>query len=440
MLRAAEATETNQEGQRTARIEQINASRAKKKGTHPQNRIKGQFSRQKFNAFYNELKELAKETQDEAILHRGPNRPLNHKFLYEILQKPNIENLIFETFKVCCRHNDRLEFKSLEQVIKFFSDNDVDIVSFVNEQEDDDDIQSRYDKDVASGGVSAFLKRMLLYTLRIEQFNCGKCGKLIEERLFGGPEFQSNHIRDDYAQNDEEKIKYKDANINLFLGDLCDALYEICKTSLECAGCHDKHGFLPYAQMPDRNKRTYNFPIRPIVAVQQSVEGRQVLNCIEGLKTNVASRSFADISRTLSEQTLIHSNDAFGFNESTWNNANASTRIQMLSRAYFSAEKRMAGGCMLCGEIHCNLTVRDQRGGDLHHVEESEKNWDPSTGVNKPVAEALQENRKTCLLCKKCHVLVHHRVRSNEAFMDKLLSKYCVDESTGEIFARPASV
>eukprot|EP00985_Skeletonema_marinoi_P000996 scaffold412_cov118-Skeletonema_marinoi.AAC.1 len=444
LFQAAQSTQAQQTQQRAARTQEIAASKSNKKGTHPTNPIHGQFTRPGFDLFYNEIIALAKETKDEAISRRAipQNR---HVFIHELLQKANIRLLIFEVFKVCCKHHDALNFQSLEEIIAFFSKNGVDITVFCDddeEDEEDDGLQSRYDEDVANckGGKSAFLKRMLLYTLRNEQHCCGKCGRKIDCHLFGGIGFESNHIKDDYAESDEDKIKYCEANITLFLGNLCDALYEISKTDLECSLCHDRHGYCRYDQLPDKVERDYNFPIRPCFEAQQSDECKQVLICIESLQINAAKLSFEDVSQKFSDKTVIHSNDAFGFNEERWNAANKRTRRKMLHGAYLSSEKRMTGGCYLCEESHCKRPLRNLRATDLHHVLPDEKDFNPSEGVNKSVDVSLTEDRKTCPLCKRCHMRVHHRAGENDRFMKKLQSKYCVDELTGEIsFAQSGS-
>jgi predicted HNH restriction endonuclease len=78
-------------------------------------------------------------------------------------------------------------------------------------------------------------------------------------------------------------------------------------------------------------------------------------------------------------------------------------------------------------------------GIDLHHVIDAMKLFNPSEGVNKTIDESLKENRKLVPLCKKCHILIHHKDGENDRFMKTLKSKYGVDASLedGQLFRIP---
>ena len=223
------------------------------------------------------------------------------------------------------------------------------------------------------------------------------------------------------------------ACITAFAGNLSYALFELTKTDLECWRCHDRHEFCGYDDLPENVEREYDLPIRPCFEAQETTECQRVLDCIESLQNDAANLSFDCVSRRFSNETAFHFKDSFSFNEQNWDAANECTRKMMLYRAYLSTEKRMSGGCFLCKESHCNAPLRDLRGTDLHHVLDHMKLFNPSEGPNKTVNVSLTENRKLCPLCKKCHMLVHHKVGENERFMKLLGSKYQVDVSTGEI-------
>jgi hypothetical protein len=306
----------------------------------------------------------------------------------------------------------------------------VDITKFC------DDLHARYDEDIRRSGVCMFLKRILLYTIRCEQVCCGKCGRQIDDLLYGAVGFEGNHVADDNAESDDERIKCFNPDIHAFDGDLVDALFEICKTRLECWRCHNHYGACNYDELPDKCVRNYDFKAAPCFVAQEAVQCRNALACIKDLLRNVSSHSFQYICKTFDNNTVFHYKDCFLFNKERWNAASRSTREKMLRRVYLQVEKRACGCCLHCEEKFCNLPARELGGIDLHHVIDAMKLFNPSEGVDKTLDESLKENRKLVPLCKKCHVLIHHKAGENDRFMKTLKSKYGVDASLkdGQLF------
>ncbi len=423
------------QSKRQALLEKTINAKAKKRGLHPTTQLLRNFTQQQFNSFYAELLTMAKEVSDDTKT-QCPNSG-EHVPIHSILQKPSIRNIIFEIMAKSKRNFNALRFDSLETIIQFFTTNGVDITKFC------DQLRACYDGDLrhANNGVCIFLKRMLLYTIRCEQGCCGKCGVAIDNLLYGAVGFESNHVADDNAESDDERIKCFNANIGAFgTGDLVDSLFEICKTRLECWKCHNHFGACNYDELPDKCVRNYDFEAAPCFVAQERVECKNALACIKDLLCrNATSRSFEYICTEFQSNTVFHYQDCFLFNEERWNAASRSTREKMLHRVYLHVEKRVCGSCLHCGETFCNLPARELGGIDLHHVIDAMKLFNPSEGVNKTIDESLKENRKLVPLCKKCHILIHHKDGENDRFMKTLKSKYGVDASLedGQLFRIP---
>eukprot|EP00984_Skeletonema_dohrnii_P012939 scaffold5303_cov97-Skeletonema_dohrnii-CCMP3373.AAC.1 len=429
LLKQAQARQANQQEQKTAALEKKVNAKAEKPGKHPTKRLMNKFNLDEFNAFYDELCAMAKEVKVDTDT-QCPNSG-DHVPIYDILQKTNIRKIIREVMAVCKRNDNALIFDRLGTIIQFFSKNDIDIRDFCH------NLQERYDADIKDSGVSLFLKRMLLYTIRNEQGCCGKCGQTIEDVIYGAVGYESNHVSDDNATSDEERIKCFNASITAFHGDPVDALFELCKTRLECWRCHNHYGACAYDELPDTCEKTYDFDLVPCFAAQQDDKCKKVLACIKELLLDVATLTFNNVCTTFENNTDFRYKDCFLFNKECWTCADKSTRNILLRRVYLQVEKRMCGGCLQCGEKFCNLPLRELGGIDLHHVIEKKKSFNPSDGADKPFDVSLKENRKLVPLCKKCHLYVHHKPGENDKFMAKLESKYGVDidQSSGEISA-----
>eukprot|EP00985_Skeletonema_marinoi_P006588 scaffold2848_cov91-Skeletonema_marinoi.AAC.2 len=430
LLRQAQALQANGQEQKTAALEKKVNAKAKKPGKHPTKRLMNKFNLDQFNAFYDELCAMAKEVKVDTDA-QCPNSG-RHVPIYDILQKSNIRTIIYEVMAVCKRNNNALKLDRLGTIIQFFSTNGIDIRDFCH------DLQKRYDADVKDvHKVSDFLKRMLLYTLRNEQGCCGKCGRTIEDVIYGAVGYESNHVLDDNATSDEERIKCFDANITAFHDDPVDALFELCKTRIECWRCHNHYGACAFDELPKTCEKNYDFEAVPCFAAQQDDQCKKVLACIKELLLDVATLTFNTVCTTFESNTDFRYKDCFLFNKERWTRAGKLTRNIMLRRVYLQVEKRMCGGCLRCGEKFCNLPLRELGGIDLHHVIEEKKLFNPSEGVLKTFDVSLKENRKLVPLCKLCHIHVHHMPGENDKFMAKLESTYRVDidQSTGEISA-----
>eukprot|EP00984_Skeletonema_dohrnii_P036163 scaffold36821_cov161-Skeletonema_dohrnii-CCMP3373.AAC.1 len=420
-----------QEAQRVERANRIlaQASRnAGKPGTHLTNTLIEGFTETEYEAFINECRDEAKKTKEATASQSSPN----HVHMYDLLQMPNVLKMVHGVMSHCKQTRDALIFRSLADVIAFFDYCDVDICSFCGD--DGEDLQSRYNADIQQvGGHSTFLKRMMVYSLRRKQHSCGKCDRLIQDFLYGAVGFESNHVIDDTARNEDERIKSFEVSARNFGNDPCDLLFEMCKTDLECWHCHNHYGANRYEELPDHVVGEYNYPARPCFEAQQDTTCKEALACIQSLCEDASSHTFKHVTKTFEANTAFYYKDCFLFKKDLWDCAGASLRGEMLHRVYLQVEKRMCGACLLCNEKFCNLPGRELGGTDLHHVDWNSKSLNPSEGSKKSFDESLRENRKLAPLCKPCHLKVHNQPGENDRFMSILGSKYVVDKKTGEI-------
>jgi hypothetical protein len=432
ILKGVQEQVDSQKASKEAKVAKKVETKARKKGRHPTKILLRNFTPAEFNAWYEEIKAMALEVKNDTTANQPKSG--QHIPIYDVLLRNNIRTIIYEVMRTSKMNRQAQKFNNLDEVIKFFAENDVDITGFC------DDLQARYDKDVGDNRCCKFLKRMILYTIRNEQYGCGKCGRKIEELIFGAIGFESNHVADDNATSDDERIKCFEASITKFLtGDLVDTLFEICKTRLECWRCHNHFGVSRFNELPDTCEGDHTCEPVPFFIAQEKPECKKVLTWLTKIQ-NVASQAFESIRDTFDAETDFKPNDCFLFTGERWARADPSTRESMLYRVYLGVEKRMCGGCLRCGEKFCNLPVRELGGLDGHHVLEEMKLFNPSEGAKKTIDESLKENRKLAPLCKKCHIFIHHKVGENDRFMETLRSKYGVDVSLvdGELFRIPS--
>ncbi len=429
-LTRALAKKSAASSERAKRITEHAARNNDKPGVHPKKPLIQDYTDDECEVFLIECLAEALLTKNKAISQRKENTTTaadEHRFMHDILQRDNVLRMVNGVLAYCKQRSDALVFESLNDVISFFDSCDINIRHFYGE---DDELQSRFEADPRS----TFLKRMMIYSFRNMQCACGKCGKRIVVVRYGAIGYESNHIFDDLAKDENERRKSFEVSCTNFSIDVCDLLFEVCKTDLECMFCHNKLGTCLYEDLPGICEGTYNFSIKMCFEAQDSNECKKALACIQSLCENRSTHSFEHICTVFEIQTDFFYKDCFLFTEDCWDNATSSTRKVMLHRIYLIVEKRMTGGCLLCKTIFCNLPARELMGIDLHHIEWVTKEFNPSEGVTKSFSESLSENRKCGPLCRLCHLMVHNKPGQNTHFMSMLGSNgYVVDTKTGEI-------
>ena len=170
-------------------------------------------------------------------------------------------------------------------------------------------------------------------------------------------------------------------------------LFEIVKTCLECWLCHNRYGPDLIASLPDECFGNYKFVPRPFCIVQESIEGKALYSCTKNLLVgDIEKYTFEYVSDTIVAQTFFTDiRDAVLFDKERWDAVTSKVaRQQRIMRFYLQGQKRLAGGCYICDDRFDNIPLKGMAGQDCHHVEESEKMFNPSDGASRSiVAKAL---------------------------------------------------
>lgn len=408
-------------------------------GVHCQYPLLENYTNEERETFLRECDDEAFLTKTKAMSQRSNTKSTQHVYIYDLLQRPIIRSMVNEVLAYCKKRNDARVFDgSLDNMISFFSEFGINILSFYDN--DRVELQERFETDV-QGGFSIFLKRMMVYGLKSEQLNCGKCDEQFDGKRYGARNGEANHIFDDTAKKDSERRKSFTVSAENFTRDVCDLLFELCKIDMECVFCHNKFGACRKDELHPTCVGKYDWvddsPARLPFEVEQTKEFRRVLRCIESLSKTPLSLSFDDVCNGFENSTDFFAKDCFYFTKARWDSANSQTRLDMLHRALLSVQKRMCGRCLQCGEKFWHRPGRELVGIDMHHIKWDSKLFNPSEGAQKSFGESLGENRKCGPLCRTCHLKVHNKPGENDRFVAMLGSNgYVIDSVTGEMSRR----
>ena len=436
----ARAKQANQSNDREQRIAAHAARNNDKKGVHPKFPLVQNYTNPELQRFLRECEDESLLTKKTAISQRG-KESCQHVYVYDLIQRPNIRRMLCCVLACCKQRSDAPVFRSLDDIVTFFNSCNIDLLPFFDG--DAEELQQRYDTDVRHclGGHSTFLKRMMVYTMRSEQFSCGDCDKPFNGKRYGAENAEANHVFDDTAKEESERRKSFNVSADNFDCDVCDLLFELMKIDEECVYCHNKFGAANYKELHPICVGQYdwlaNCPVRLPFEVEQTTEFRRVRCCIETLSKNPSSLSFEDVYNGFENSTDFFAKDCFYFTKNQWDSADSETRKQMLHRVVITVQKRMCKECLQCGEQFWNRPGRELVGEDLHHILWDSKLFNPSEGAKKSIVESLGENRKCGQLCRGCHLKIHHKPGENERFVAMLGSNgYVIDSVTGEMSRR----
>ena len=173
--------------------------------------------------------------------------------------------------------------------------------------------------------------------------------------------------------------------------------------------------------------------------MQDSLVGQMLYDVfVDLLSGTVKSYSFGHVRYAIEFETVFDHRDCLLFNEDRWNEATTTTqRNHMLTRAYLQSEKRLSGGCYMCGQDFANVPLRDMTGLDCHHVLEKKKNHNPSEGAGMLLDVARSEMRKCFPLCKCCHQRITYDEKSNDEFTAKWQKDgFRINMENGHIYKR----
>ena len=428
----AQEKRTAAQDERAKRIAAHAARNKDKPGVHPKEPLINNYTDQELDRFLEECIAEASLTKTKAISQRKKSAD-QHVFVYDLLQRDNIRRMLSCVLAHCKQRSDALVFRSLDDVESLFlNDFGIDILPFFDG--DREELQNRYDTDVRlfNGCHSVFLKRMMVYSMKSESLNCGKCNKPFDGKRYGAGNGEANHIADDTAKNVNERRKSFGVCALNFTLDVCDLIFEVCKIDMECCRCHNKFGACRYDELHPTCEGEYDYPVRLCFEVEMTEEFQRALLCIESLSSTPSSHSFEVICNVFENSTDFLSKDCFLFTKARWDCADSGTRKKMLHRTLLLVQKRMCGECLSCNKKFCHLPGRELADIDLHHIDWDSKLFNPSDGVLKSIHESLLENRKCGPLCRLCHLKVHHKPGENDRFVSMLGSKgYIIDSETG---------
>ena len=109
-------------------------------------------------------------------------------------------------------------------------------------------------------------------------------------------------------------------------------------------------------------------------------------------------------------------------------NASQKWRTLYLKKTLDNTFKRKAGCCARCKLDFRRLPVKKFQGGDLHHINELLKRYDPSAMRGYNVQNKADEFSETVLLCKPCHQEITYDAAAMSDFMNDLFNAGVVDE------------
>ena len=354
-----------------------------------------------------------------------------HTPISDILKDCRISALAWNIFQWTSLHtrDKRRDKLSFQFIVNCFGAVGVDLFKF---RPDLADVFEKWE-------LSCFLHMAFIYTVRNKQGACAKCGMLILDHLFGAVGYESNHYADDNAESDEERTKSFCICSSEKGRSFVSILFECPKTRLECWKCHNHFGPNLYDSLPNECFGVYIYAPRPYHVVQSSFDCKKLYETFRGLiGDQVTTYSYEYIVQQIidSDNTFfVDHRDCLLFDKDTWNRIqDKSSRNTLLKRAYLQAEKRLAGGCFMCLNDFANGPLRQLGGLDGHHVDESNKSFDPSKGVHHSLEIARSEHSKCFPLCKRCHLLITHTESDNQEFQAKMSSfGYDIDEN-GQIY------
>lgn len=102
-------------------------------------------------------------------------------------------------------------------------------------------------------------------------------------------------------------------------------------------------------------------------------------------------------------------------NEDLWEGADKRDRLYMIKQTERQIMKRLCRKCMICQASLLTIAGRQMTGKHNHHVDESQKKFNPSKGPLKDIKLQRKEDRKTVCICGGCHMgVTHSKVKDAE--------------------------
>ena len=169
-----------------------------------------------------------------------PSEQDGHTSILDILLDQKIRSLVFTIFTLVKLPPQYKHAFTYQFVVGCFLKAGVDISIFR------DDMEEQF----KNRELGDFLKMNVVYTFRYKQTGCAKCGRKIDDFMFGAVGYQSNHYADDNVETDEERSKWFGVDASNFGRTLEYILFELCLTRLECWKCHNTFGPHIYDRLP----------------------------------------------------------------------------------------------------------------------------------------------------------------------------------------------
>jgi hypothetical protein len=126
-------------------------------------------------------------------------------------------------------------------------------------------------------------------------------------------------------------------------------------------------------------------------------------------------------------------------NQDLWDGSYTWHRLYTIQQTERQIMKRLSRKCMICGASLLTIAGREMTGKHNHHVDESQKAFNPSEGPRKDIKLQRKEDRKTVCICGGCHMGVTHSKKRDAAFKAIFHNLGFDTQPDGEIVCRNAT-
>ena len=291
-------------------------------------------------------------------------------------------------------------------------------------------LKGRKKSQTSHSAKGEFMKTVVVKVVRILQKYCADCVELalmistgLEEAYRG---CDQDHIFDNVRRslNDDERTKIRNVSAMMSFT-LLKILRELIYSAITCFLCHDRRANkdcanIEHPNIADKCEKKYPevkevVPLSKVISggdeVDEMTDGSAITATIEEMiKKGTDKYTYEEAKRTYEASSGgMKFQDNSIWTKPDYENAPQSKRTKLLKKTFDDTLKRKAGCCAYCKFDFRNLPVKAFQGGDLHHINELLKRYDP--------ANMLTCSIQNVLLCKACHSSITHDVDSLNEFM-----------------------